>query len=286
VAALDRLAGRSEPAPLPVIIERTSGLVVDRLVAAGHPVVPVHPTAFWAARPRWGAAGAKPDAGDSYQLADYPGTGWTGPTRACRSSRPWCGCAGTTCGPHRGQHEARRPAGGALARTKAVSYRLASPIALAFLADYPTQAAARLGATPMASLPPPPQLPRRQATSSPAGQAALGPDPPSRHPTGHPGHPRPHPGPAAAHPGGDHRRPRGGDRQACRLPSPGQAAGLAARGTINLAQLLAEVGPILDRVDSAKHAAAECGAAPVTRPPARPAGSTSAGPPTVEPARP
>lgn len=36
-------------------------------------------------------------------------------------------------------------------------------------------------------------------------------------------------------------------------------------GTINLAQLLAEVGPILNRVDSAEQAAAECGAAPVTR---------------------
>src|SRR5919109_4613397 len=29
--------------PSRVIIERTSGLVVDRLLAAGHPVVPVHP---------------------------------------------------------------------------------------------------------------------------------------------------------------------------------------------------------------------------------------------------
>jgi transposase len=36
-------------------------------------------------------------------------------------------------------------------------------------------------------------------------------------------------------------------------------------GTINLAQLLAEVGPILDRVDSTEQAATECGAAPVTR---------------------
>jgi uncharacterized membrane protein len=44
---------------------------VDRLLAAGHPVVPVHPTAFWAARERWGASGAKSDAGDSYKLADY-----------------------------------------------------------------------------------------------------------------------------------------------------------------------------------------------------------------------
>ncbi|MFE1315137.1 transposase [Streptomyces sp. NPDC058755] len=36
-------------------------------------------------------------------------------------------------------------------------------------------------------------------------------------------------------------------------------------GTINLAQLLAEVGPVLDRVESAEQAAAECGAAPVTK---------------------
>ena len=34
---------------------------------------------------------------------------------------------------------------------------------------------------------------------------------------------------------------------------------------INLAQLLAEVGPILDRVESAEQAATECGAAPATR---------------------
>ena len=36
-------------------------------------------------------------------------------------------------------------------------------------------------------------------------------------------------------------------------------------GMINLAQLLAEVGPILDRVESAEQAATECGAAPVTK---------------------
>jgi hypothetical protein len=41
-------------------------------------------------------------------------------------------------------------------------------------------------------------------------------------------------------------------------------ASLPGVGTINLAQLLAEVGPILDRVDSAEQAA-ECGAAPVTK---------------------
>src|SRR5512132_3179517 len=42
-------------------------------------------------------------------------------------------------------------------------------------------------------------------------------------------------------------------------------ASLPGVGTINLAQLLAEVGPILDRVGSAEQAAAECGAAPVTK---------------------
>jgi transposase len=68
--ALARLARHGQPAELPVIIERSTGLVVDRLLAAGHPVVPVHPTAVHAARPRWGAAGAKTDPGDSDKLAD------------------------------------------------------------------------------------------------------------------------------------------------------------------------------------------------------------------------
>ncbi|MGW3071034.1 IS110 family transposase, partial [Streptomyces sp. NPDC001130] len=49
----------------------SSGLVADRLLKAGYPVVPVHPTAFHAARPRWVASGAKSDPGDSYRLADY-----------------------------------------------------------------------------------------------------------------------------------------------------------------------------------------------------------------------
>jgi len=68
---LVRLARHGTPADMPVIIERPDGLIVDRLLAAGHPVVPVHPTAFHAARPRWGASGAKSDPGDSYKLADY-----------------------------------------------------------------------------------------------------------------------------------------------------------------------------------------------------------------------
>jgi len=42
-------------------------------------------------------------------------------------------------------------------------------------------------------------------------------------------------------------------------------AALPGVGQINLAQLLAEVGPILVRVESAERAAAECGTTPVTK---------------------
>jgi hypothetical protein len=234
--ALDRLARHGDPAGLPVIIERTSGLVVDRLLVAGHPVVPVHPTAFWAARPRWGASGAKSDAGDSYKLADYLRTDGHRLRRLDRSD-PGLQELQALVRLREDHLRARTAASnqlGALLEAhwpgpKAVFYRLASPIALAFLTDYPTpQAAARLGETRMASLLPPAQLPRRQATGSPAGPAALGPHRPGRHPAGHPGDPGPRPSPAAAHPAWDHRRARGGDCQACRRPSTRPAAGLAA----------------------------------------------------------
>lgn len=70
-ATFARLAGHAAPADLPVAIETTRGLVVDRILAAGHPVVAVHPNAFNAVRPRWGAARAKDDPGDAFKLADY-----------------------------------------------------------------------------------------------------------------------------------------------------------------------------------------------------------------------
>ena len=51
---LERLAQHGSPADGPVIIEPTRELVDDRLLTAGHLLVPVHPTASWAARPRSG----------------------------------------------------------------------------------------------------------------------------------------------------------------------------------------------------------------------------------------
>jgi hypothetical protein len=56
-----------------------------------------------------------------------------------------------------------------------------------------------------------------------------------------------------------HRGPLGHPPRAQRLEQ------LPGVGTINLAQLLSEVGPILDRVVSAEQAATECGAAPVPK---------------------
>ena len=65
-----RLARVGDPADLPVAIERPSGLVVEALLAAGHPVVPIHPDVVGASRSRYRAAAGKSDAGDAYLLAD------------------------------------------------------------------------------------------------------------------------------------------------------------------------------------------------------------------------
>lgn len=67
---LSRLARIASPEQLPVAIERPSGLVVDTLVDAGHPVVPIHPNQLKACRSRYRAAGGKSDPGDAYILAD------------------------------------------------------------------------------------------------------------------------------------------------------------------------------------------------------------------------
>lgn len=67
---LTQLGRIAPPQELSIAIERPSGLVVDTLVEAGHPVVPIHPNALKACRPRYRAAGGKSDPGDAYILAD------------------------------------------------------------------------------------------------------------------------------------------------------------------------------------------------------------------------
>lgn len=67
IRKLGRFAGEG---PVAVAIERPSGLIVDALIDAGHPVYPIHPNAVKAMRPRYRSHGAKSDASDAYLLAD------------------------------------------------------------------------------------------------------------------------------------------------------------------------------------------------------------------------
>ena len=148
---LTRLAAHGDPADLPVAIERSDGLIVARLLAAGHPVVPISPGAFHAARPRWGAAGAKSDPGDSYKLADYLRTDGH---RLRRLEPPDAVTCELQALVRLRDHVAAKTAAsnqlGALLDAhwpgaKHVFCRLASKIALAFLTEFPTpQAAAQL----------------------------------------------------------------------------------------------------------------------------------------------
>lgn len=65
-----RLHGLRRRGPLRIALERPSGLLVDTLLDAGLEVVPIHPNALKASRPRYSAAGGKSDPGDAFILAD------------------------------------------------------------------------------------------------------------------------------------------------------------------------------------------------------------------------
>ncbi len=67
---LGRLRRLRHRGGLRVALERPSGLLVDTLDAAGLEVVPIHPNALKASRPRYSAAGGKTDPGDAFILAD------------------------------------------------------------------------------------------------------------------------------------------------------------------------------------------------------------------------
>lgn len=70
VGLLARLRRLGSAADLPIAVERPSGLFVEQLVAAGDPLVPIHPNVVKACRPRYRAANAKSDPGDAYMLTD------------------------------------------------------------------------------------------------------------------------------------------------------------------------------------------------------------------------
>jgi transposase len=271
---LRRLAGLGDPSGLPVAIETSSGLVVERLLAAGHPVVPIHPNALHASRPRWGAAGAKSDPGDSYRLADYLRT----EGHRLRRLRPLDAATAQLQAlvRQRDDHvEAKVAATNQLASmlaahwpgAAAVFFRLDSDIALDFLERYPTPAhAGRLGERRMeaflrrsgysgrrsaAEL-----LARLRGAPSPAG--GLDPDV------------------LADCVWAQVRLVRTLLRTILDLeraieavlpehPMTAVLGSLPRIGRVSLAQVIAEVGPIIERTDGPAAAAAEIGAAPVTK---------------------
>lgn len=148
-----RLARYGDPASIPIAIERPNGRLVDLLLEAGHPVVPVSPNAIKTWREGEVLSGAKSDAGDAAVIAEYL-------RLRCHRLR--------VAVPYSGQTQALRTV--VRTRTDLVDMRVAatnqlsalleaswpgaqaifadveSPISLAFLTRYPTPAsAAHLG---------------------------------------------------------------------------------------------------------------------------------------------
>lgn len=143
----------------PVAIERPSGLVVDAPIEAGFAVVPIHPNAVKASRPRYRSHGAKSDASDAYLLADLlrtdghrfrPLAPQSDEIRALRALvRGRDDLVATRvqlANQLRSLLESFRPG------AAAVFAEVDSPIALAFIERYPTpESACRLGAKRMAA---------------------------------------------------------------------------------------------------------------------------------------
>jgi transposase len=149
-----RLARLGDPEVMPVAIERPDGSLVDGLLEAGHPVVPVKPNAIKTWREGEVLSGAKSDDADAELIAEYLrlrhhrlhlATPYTGETKALRTVE-------RTRGDVVDLRVAVTNQLSALLDThwpgaKAVFADVESPIALEFLTRYPTaRHAAHLGA--------------------------------------------------------------------------------------------------------------------------------------------
>ncbi|HUP24991.1 MAG TPA: IS110 family transposase [Thermoanaerobaculia bacterium] len=272
--ALERLAKLACPGELPVAIERPDGLLVGRLLEGGHPVVPIHPNAFHAARPRWEGAGSKSDPGDAYRLADLLRTDH----HRLRELQPLDAATRELQAlvRLRDDHVAARVAAtnqlaALLAEhwpgAAAVFGRLDSEIALSFLDRYPSpESTARLGETRLAAFLTRHRYSGRRSADELLERLRAAPQPVH-----------------ALHPGIVTELVRTQARLvrtllasiaeldraiAATLDQHAKAQllrPLPRIGTINLAQIVAEVGPLLDRTANADEAAALCGAAPVTK---------------------
>ena len=269
-----QLAELASPEQLPVAIERPDGVLVDRLLAAGHPVVPIHPNAFAAARPRWSAAPAKSDPGDAYRLADMLRTDHA----RLRTLRPLSQetRALQALVRLRDDHVATRIAAtNQLAAlldlhwpgAKRIFARLDSEIALAFLDRYPTpQSAEQLGPARLAGF-----LKRYSYSGrrSPAvllerlTDAPLVPAPITEHVLTDLVHSQVRIIRTVL--GTINDLDRAIDAALREHTKTAILAPLPRIGTISLGQVIAEVGPILDRTSTVESAAAETGTAPITK---------------------
>jgi transposase len=154
-----RLARFGGPGDVPVAIERPDGRLVDLLLEAGHPVVPVKPNAIKAWRDGEVLSGAKSDAGDAAVIAEYlrlrchklrPAVPYPGQTRALRTVVRTRGDLVDMRVAATSQLAALLEAHWPGAR--AVFADVESPISLEFLTRYPTPASARhLGEKRMAA---------------------------------------------------------------------------------------------------------------------------------------
>lgn len=268
------LAKLGKPEALPVAIERGEGLVVGLITQAGHPVMMVEPAAFKAARPRWGASGAKSDSADAFMLADYARTDThrlrrvepvDEPTRelaALVRARTALVQARTAASNQLWAILAEHWPGAAL-----VFQKLTSPIALAFLVDYPTpQSAAHLGEGRMRQFcqrhsyrggKSPAELVRR-LRAAPVSASAITPSVLAVIISG-----------SAAHIGLLNAQIALLERQIATTlathPKTPLLRTLPRTATVSLACLIAEIGPLLERCDNPEQVAALCGAAPVTK---------------------
>jgi hypothetical protein len=271
------LRRRGEPAELLVASERPSSLIVERLLAQGHPVGPIHPNTFNPACARRGASRAESDPGDSYCLPDFLPTDG----HRLRQLEPLSEVTRNLRTLVRSRDdpiEAKVAATNLLAAlldahwpgAGVVFWRLDSEIALAFLETSPRpESAARPGEKRMAGF-----LVRHSSCGRRSPALLLE---------------RLQSAPVAPNQLDSEvlrelvlaqlrllRTLLAGiaslDRAVAALPRLGAGA--------NLSQVLAEVGPILDRAVDVEQATAECGASPVTKASVSPRRSASAGPPT------
>lgn len=270
-ARLKRVAPAAE---LPIAIERPSGLTVDALVAAGHPVIPIHPNVVKACRPRYRAAGGKSDPGDAYMLADILRTDG----HRFRPLRPVSDEIKALRALVRGRDDlvAQRVAlanqlrsllDGFWPGAATIFAAIDSPIALAFIGRYPTpDSASRLGEKRLASFmaqnaycgrrSPADLLARLRA--APTGLASD----------------------AEAEAKGEIVRALVGvlerlvaeiaklssriEHAVAQLPDGRIVMSFPRAGRINAAQILAELGDVRERFSSADQLAAEAGVCPVT----------------------